>query len=185
MRPRRDPVNLTSAALLGLLHSAGGMTVSELARLAEHRVGPYFAITRSQVFTEVKTLTARELVTAGPEGPRRARALEITDKGREAFHRWIVSPVPEAPFRSELLLRVRFGELMTDAELAALIAEELTRHRGMLDEYERRMTTASMPGRNRYNAAVLQIGIYVQQVRVRWLEELPDLLQRPNVRNHL
>ncbi|MGH3713681.1 MAG: PadR family transcriptional regulator [Micromonosporaceae bacterium] len=185
MRPRRDPVNLTSAALLGLLHSDGGMTASELARLAEQRVGPYFAITRSQVFTEVKTLTARELVAAGPEGPRGARPLEITDAGREAFHRWITSPVPEVPIRSELLLRIRFGELMTDAELAALIAEELAGHRSLLAEYERRMTTASAPGRNRYNAAVLQMGIYAEQVRVRWLEELPDLLQRPGVRRHL
>src|SRR3954466_15014517 len=48
-------INPTAAALLGLLHE-GPMTGGQLMAAAERRLGPYWSMTRSQVYRELPVL---------------------------------------------------------------------------------------------------------------------------------
>jgi DNA-binding PadR family transcriptional regulator len=57
-------INPTAAALLGLLHE-GPMTGGQLMAAAERRLGPYWSMTRSQVYRELPVLAEMGYVRLG------------------------------------------------------------------------------------------------------------------------
>jgi DNA-binding PadR family transcriptional regulator len=70
-------INPTAAALLGLLHE-GPMTGGQLMAAAERRLGPYWSMTRSQVYRELPVLAEMGFVRLGKPGPRSSQPYAIT-----------------------------------------------------------------------------------------------------------
>jgi len=70
-------INPTAAALLGLLHE-GPMTGGQLMAAAERRLGPYWSMTRSQVYRELPVLADMGYVRLGKPGPRSSQPYAIT-----------------------------------------------------------------------------------------------------------
>src|SRR3954465_12644031 len=62
-------INPTAAAVLGLLHE-GPRTGGQLMAAAERRLGPYWSMTRSQVYRELPVLAEMGYVPLGKPGPR-------------------------------------------------------------------------------------------------------------------
>src|ERR687898_2340191 len=84
-------LNATSAALLGLLHE-GPMTGGQLMAEATRRLGPYWTMTRSQVYRELPALAEGGLVRVGKPGPRASVPYTISANGKRAFTRWLNEP---------------------------------------------------------------------------------------------
>src|SRR3712207_8696237 len=78
-------INPTAAALLGLLHE-GPMTGGQLMAAAERRLGPYWSMTRSQVYRELPVLAEMGYVRLGKPGPRASQPYAITAAGRSEEH---------------------------------------------------------------------------------------------------
>jgi len=78
-------INPTAAALLGLLHE-GPMTGGQLMAAAERRLGPYWSMTRSQVYRELPVLAEMGYVRLGKPGPRSSNQLKTLYTGANEYH---------------------------------------------------------------------------------------------------
>src|SRR5262245_7676910 len=103
-----EGVNATAAALLGLLHD-GPMTGGQLMAAAERRLGPYWSMTRSQVYRELPALAEMGYVKLGRPGPRASQPYSITPAGKRAFARWLAEDPGTESLRNPIALRVAFG----------------------------------------------------------------------------
>src|SRR5439155_24662483 len=99
------PLNSTAAALLGLLHE-GPMTGGQLMSAAQRRLGPYWSMTRSQVYRELPALAGGGYVKLGKPGPRSSQPYAITPAGKRAFSRWLADDPGREAVRNPLALRV-------------------------------------------------------------------------------
>src|SRR6476620_11330883 len=114
-------LNATAAALLGLLHS-GPMTGGQLMAEAERRLGPYWSMTRSQVYRELPALADLGYVRLGKPGPRSSQPYAITAAGKRAFSRWLTEAPGRDAVRKPIALRVAFGEQHSANQLRNLYA---------------------------------------------------------------
>ena len=113
-------INPTAAALLGLLHE-GPMTGGQLMASAERRLGPYWSMTRSQVYRELPALAEQGYVRLGKPGPRSSQPYAITAAGKRAFSRWLSETPGRDAVRNPTALRVAFGAQHTSAQLKAAL----------------------------------------------------------------
>src|SRR3954453_4673240 len=112
-------INPTAPALLGLLHE-GPMTGGQLMAAAERRLGPYWSMTRSQVYRELPVLAEMGFVRLGKPGPRSRTPYSIPPSGRPAFSRWLPEPPGRAANPNPITLRVAFGQQHSGTQLKTL-----------------------------------------------------------------
>ncbi|GAA1733593.1 PadR family transcriptional regulator [Brachybacterium phenoliresistens] len=174
------PLNTTAASLLGLLHQ-GPSSGWDLMATAESEIGAFWTLTRSQVYRELKTLSERGLIDAGPAGARDRRPYSLTDAGRAAFQEWLATdPGPEV-IRYPLLLRLRFGRFLAPEAVAGMLDEARVRHAAVREQYlaerdaaERaRAQGVEIPGVDDFTLAVLDLGIRYEQSVIDWIDDLP------------
>lgn len=129
--PGMVALNATSAALLGLLHD-GPMTGGQLMSAAAERFGPFFGVTRSQVYRELPALATAGLARLGRQGPRSSQQYAITPAGRRAFKSWLSSAVDPDQLRSPLILRLVYSANLTLKQRADLISQARQAYSGRL-----------------------------------------------------
>lgn len=166
-------INPTAASLLGFLHR-GPMSGWDLEKAIEVSVGHFWNVTRSQIYRELKSLEASGLIEPGVAGPRDKRPFRITAAGRSAFRRWIARDLDSEPVRVPLLLRIFFGRQLEPERLDELIKLERERIEQELDGY--RTLEQAMGGNDPYGLATLRHGILHDEAKLRWMDELPGLL---------
>ena len=178
---RLPAINSTAASLLGFLH-AGPMTGWQLVEEAERKIGDFWSLTPSQVYRELKSMSAAGLVEAGARGTREQQPYAITDGGRQAFVAWLErGPGPET-IRFPLLLTVLFGEHMDAERLAAIIRHQRAVHAARLAGYEGWNSAEARVSRNVYQQATLDFGIAYERAVLGWFDRLPAELRRSRAR---
>ncbi|QKW08765.1 PadR family transcriptional regulator [Streptomyces sp. NA04227] len=174
-RPR-DPgaaeVNATAASLLGFLHD-GPKTGWDLCAAAEQVIGPFWSLTRSQVYRELSAMAERGLVEAGPSGRRDRRPYGLTEAGRAAFAAWAEQGPGQATIRLPLLLFVTLGRHIPAEQLARTLAEQRRMQAGSLTDYLRLRDELREHHADPYLLATLDYGISVARATVRWIDRLP------------
>jgi DNA-binding PadR family transcriptional regulator len=167
-------VNPTAASLLGFLHD-GPLTGWDLAAWAERVIGPFWSLTRSQVYRELSAMAESGLVEPGPVGRRDARPYAITEAGRQAFAHWAAAGPGEATMRLPLLLFVALGKHLAPSQLAAILHEQREHQAKLLAEYVklRRDLTAGEPAADPHLMAILEYGIMSARTTLRWIDRLP------------
>src|SRR5690606_21556213 len=105
-------LNATAAALLGLLHE-GSMTGGQLMSEATRRLGPFWTMTRSQVYRELPALAEVGYVRVGKPGPRASVPYTISASGKRAFAKWINESSGIGQLRDPVALRTAFADNMT------------------------------------------------------------------------
>src|SRR5690349_23441966 len=126
-------INPTAAALLGLLHESP-MTGGQLMAAAERRLGPYWSMTRSQVYRELPALAELGFVKLGKPGPRASQPYSITPAGKRAFARWLSEEPGRDTIRNPLALRVAFGKHQGSDALKAAYDQATEYHNSALNE---------------------------------------------------
>ena len=121
---RRPPT--TTYAILGMLTFAE-RSGYELGKLIEISIGYFWSPAKSHIYAELRRLvelgwaTSREVEQ--DDRPDK-RVYAITEKGHAALREWLNDPeVEPETFRSPLLLKLFFGDLMDPGALHAQIAE--------------------------------------------------------------
>ncbi|MGH9127405.1 MAG: PadR family transcriptional regulator [Acidimicrobiales bacterium] len=163
-------INPTAASLLGFLEE-GEQTGYDLAKTAEALIGPFWSLTRSQIYRELAALAQAGLVEAGEPGPRSRQPYRLTSAGREAFLAWVSEPPAAEQIRFPLLLSLSFGRWLGAERVAAMLAEHRAEHAGRLSSY-RALGEAGDP----YLDAVLSFGIHYEEAVLAWMDALPEEL---------
>jgi len=163
-------INPTAAALLGLLHS-GPMTGGQLMAEAERRLGPYWSMTRSQVYRELPVLADLGYVRMGKPGPRSSQPYAITATGKRAFSKWLGEVPGRDALRNPIALRIAFGPQHTAAQLKALKEGANAYHTESLALVKEQAKDAKKDG-DPHGAAALEFAAAYHKAALGWLKAL-------------
>lgn len=166
-------VNPTAASLLGFLHE-GARSGYDLHRTAVDRIGPFWSVTRSQVYRELAAMASAGLVEAGQAGARDRRPYALTDAGREAFARWVARTAPPEQIRHPLLLQLAFARHLPPERLAAVVAEHRAAHTAQLARYRAEREQAVAAGARPVDLVTLEFGLRYEAAVVDWFAALPE-----------
>jgi len=161
-------INPTAAALLGLLHE-GPMTGGQLMAAAERRLGPYWSMTRSQVYRELPALADIGYVKLGKPGPRSSQPYAITAAGKRAFTRWLSEAPGRDAVRNPIALRVAFGSQHSAAQLRQLYAGANEYHTAALASV-REQAREARKGGDEFGAAALDFAVAYHRAALSWLK---------------
>jgi DNA-binding PadR family transcriptional regulator len=164
-------INPTAAALLGLLHE-GAMTGGQLMAAAERRLGPYWSMTRSQVYRELPVLAEQGLVRMGKPGPRSSQPYAITAAGKRTFSRWLTQGPGRDTIRNPVALRVAFGELHNPTQMRNLITGANEYHTEALASAREQAREARKAG-DLHGAAALEFAVAYHKAALSWLKTQP------------
>ena len=165
-------VNPTAAALLGLLHD-GPMTGGQLMAAAQRRLGPFWSMTRSQVYRELPALAEAGYVKLGKPGARSSQPYSIPPAGKRAFTRWLSESPGKEAVRSPAALRVAFGGQQTGTQLQDVYAQATEYHNGALNEAREAAKEAKKNGDD-YGAAALEFAVGYHRSALAWLKAAPS-----------
>src|SRR5438105_392141 len=138
---RQNGLNGTVAAVLAYLDS-GPQSGWDIATGLRALVGDFWNITPSQIYRELRTMTAGGLVQPGETGARDRRPYTITDTGRDALRAWLDQPLEPDIVRVPLLLRLFLAFTTPEpdpAQLTNLLEQYRTVHLAQLDGYETKL----------------------------------------------
>jgi len=166
-----EGVNATAAALLGLLHDTP-MTGGQLMSAAEKRLGPYWSMTRSQVYRELPALAEMGFVKLGKPGPRASQPYSITPAGKRAFARWLSEPPGTESLRNPVALRVAFGAHHGATALKELYDQAVEQHNNALNDIREAAKVVKAEGDN-YGAAALEFAVGYHKAAIAWLKAAP------------
>ena len=164
-------LNATAAALLGLLHD-GQMTGGQLMAAAQRRLGPFWSMTRSQVYRELPALAEQGYVRLGKPGPRASQPYAITAAGKRAFVRWLKQAPGRDQLRNPVSLRVAFGAMYTEKQLQELYQQAEEYHTAALAEARNAVKVATKEG-DTFGAAALEFAVAYHRATLNWLKKLP------------
>ncbi len=165
-------LNATAAALLGLLHE-GPMTGGQLMASAQRRLGPFWSMTRSQVYRELPALADAGYVRLGKPGPRASQPYAITAAGKRAFAKWLNEPLGRDQLRNPVTLRVAFGELHSAKQLRELYQEALEYHTAAMAHARDAAKAATKEG-DTYGSTALEFAVAYHRAALAWLKKLPE-----------
>ena len=162
-------LNATAASLLGFL-AMGPQSGYELVANIESSIGPFWNVTRSQIYRELKTLEASGYARVGKIGSRERRPFTLTAAGRKAFDLWIAREPTEEIIRFPLLLTLFFGDRLPAGELARLLRGERARHETRLAHYRARLPEVER--QHPFPAKTARFGIMYEEMVLAWFDSL-------------
>jgi DNA-binding PadR family transcriptional regulator len=165
-------VNPTAAALLGLLHD-GPMTGGQLMAAAQRRLGPYWSMTRSQVYRELPVLASAGYVRLGKPGARSSQPYAITPAGKRAFVKWLAEAPAREALRNPVALRVAFGAQQSGEQLQQMYAAAAEQHTAALAQVREQAKEARKAG-DEFNAASLDFAVAYHRATLTWLKNAPN-----------
>ncbi|GGK15549.1 PadR family transcriptional regulator [Pilimelia terevasa] len=161
-------INPTAAALLGLLHS-GPMTGGQLMAEAERRLGPYWSMTRSQVYRELPVLADLGYVRLGKPGPRSSQPYAITASGKRAFSKWLGEQPGRDALRNPTALRVAFAAQHSASQLKQLKEGAQEYHTDAVSRV-RDQAKEARKGGDEHGAAALEFAVAYHKAALSWLK---------------
>jgi len=163
------PLTPVSYVVLGLV-AEGATTSYEMKQMAAMSVGYFWNFPHSQLYAEPARLVDLGLLDEKRESAgRRRRVYSITEAGRRALEDWLREPTSEQPqIRDTGLLKLFFGEGMSQDELSALASAQEEAHRARLGVYEAKELEIDHPN----HAATLRAGLLFERVFVEFWREL-------------
>jgi DNA-binding PadR family transcriptional regulator len=167
-------LNATAASLLGFLH-AGPMSGWDLHATAQHVIGDFWSITRSQVYRELAWMADAGLIEPGERGTRDRRPYYLTDGGRAAFADWALEEPGLETIRFPLLLKLSFGRHVPARRLAAAVRRHRAVHVDRLAEYEAHAAVGTDPA-DPFRQATLSFGLAYERAVLAWFDGLPAQL---------
>jgi DNA-binding PadR family transcriptional regulator len=151
----------TSYLVLGLVASLGAATPYELKQMVNASLGCFWSFPHSQLYSEPDRLAELGLLEVDQEeAGRRRKRYSITAAGREALLAWLRDPDAErAEIREPGLLKLFFGALADDEDMARLAEARVKLYQQELDQYAEMEQAIKDQPELRYPYATLRLGI--------------------------
>ena len=147
------------------------MTGGQLMAEAERRLGPYWSMTRSQVYRELPALAEMGYVRLGKPGPRSSQPYAITAAGKRAFGRWLGEAPGRDAVRNPIALRVAFGPQHSTNQLKQLYVGANEYHANALASAREQAKDARKSG-DEYGAAALDFAVAYHRAALTWLKSV-------------
>jgi DNA-binding PadR family transcriptional regulator len=149
-----------------------------MKKLVQTSISFFWTFPHAQLYREPQRLVQLGLLEEEQqEGGRRRRVFTLTEAGRAALDEWLASPGPfNVEIRDLALLKLFFGRLARDQDIAMLAAEQLAGHRRQQALYEQLLDRYAGRDELSHQLAPLRIGISYEQAYIDFWEEIA---QRP------
>lgn len=165
-------------AILGLL-GREPMSGYDLQKAIEEEMGHFWSGSFGQIYPEMRRLAERGLVVVQDEqrseGGRPRTVYALSSAGRNALRTWLREPPEPDQFRSELLLKLAFGDEVSPAVLARAVRLEAERARQQAAGLERRAAGERPAGEEldaRLRQSLLAFGVRQAQAAEEWAGEV-------------
>ncbi|MFI5983363.1 PadR family transcriptional regulator [Streptomyces sp. NPDC051555] len=166
-------------ALLGLLTDRPSSGY-DLMKLFDTTLANVWKATQSQVYGELTRMTDADLIDVSAEGPRGRKEYTLRPEGRAELERWLTTPAPPQPLRSDAMLRVFFLGLLPPqqarehlARMEAAEAEQREQLERLRDGREWTGHPLALSGR-----LVLEYGLRDAEAKREWarwaLDQIPQ-----------
>jgi DNA-binding PadR family transcriptional regulator len=162
----------TARVILALL-KLSPLTGYDIKRTTDVSTRYFWRASYGQIYPELRALEQDGLVTAReePRGGRRRRVYALTKKGEQALSEWLRSETDLFELRDEGLLRLFFGDLVSDGDLLALVRRRRAWYERSRDEF-RALATEYQDRLEPPSDEVLRYGIDLMEWNVSWWAEL-------------
>jgi PadR family transcriptional regulator, regulatory protein AphA len=164
-------LSATARVILGLLKFAP-RTGYDVKRVTDVSTRFFWRASYGQIYPELRTLENAGLVRSReePYGRRRRRVYELTSDGEQSLDEWLHSETDQYELRDEGLLRLFFGELVSDEDLLELVR----RRREIFEDHAAlfRRISAELGEIEGPSAEVLRYGIESTDWNVAWWADL-------------
>lgn len=130
----------TQDVILGLLHKRP-MSGYEIKSRFEMPFSYFFDASYGTIYPALAKLEQQGFITkesVQQEGRPNKNVYSLTDKGRNRFREYMDSPIEEASFRSDFMVRLFFGEYQDASTMAAWIRKELDKAETRLETLQTR-----------------------------------------------
>lgn len=173
-------------AVLGIL-TIGPSSGYDLKKFTENNLSHFWSESYGNLYTLLKRMHEQRLVTRRAykqEGKPDRIVYSITDKGREEFGRWLAEPFEPESIRSELLLKLFFGNHLPREQVVAQLIAYRRQQEGLdsaLAGVERSLDRRKDDPNYPFWLMTLRRGRLVCQARLLWVDESLALLNDPSV----
>ena len=175
-------LNPISYVVLGIVASRGPSTSYEMKKLVQTSISFFWTFPHAQLYREPQRLVQLGLLEEDQhEGGRRRRVFTLTDAGRAALDQWLASPGPfDVEIRDLALLKLFFGRLASDEDIAKLAAEQVAGHRRQRAVYEQVLDRYVGRAELSHQLAPLRIGGAYDQAYIDFWQEIAERPADPN-----
>ena len=166
----------TGYVILGML-AHGLRTGYEIKRLVDVSTRFFWAASYGQIYPELRRLESDGLIVgeSRPSGERRRTVYQLTERGREALHDWLLTPDAGYELRDVGLLKLFFASALDTDEAVALV-RRLRGHRERLLESLRDVERNPNRPRGGFGDLVLDYGIGFHEWAVDWCNRTEEQL---------
>jgi len=156
----------------------------DIKKFCDKTISHFWNENFGHIYPVLKQMLEENLVNLKEqEADERRKIYHITDMGRQAFYDWLVQPSELQPPRSELLLKLSFGNYMSKEHAFEMIHEVKQRNSKNLIQYREMETSylkdvsAQKDSAYPYWLASLRMGIINAEATLRWCDETIELLE--------
>jgi PadR family transcriptional regulator AphA len=170
--------NRTKFALLGMLMH-GPMSGYDLKKFSDASIAHFWSENYGHIYPILKRMEteglAKKLVIRTKGRPAR-HVYSITEKGRQLFRAWLMTPPEREVRRNEFLLKLFFAGFMPSQARLDLIEFERSRNAKVLEEYQglesRKIDKMSSSSPWKFARLTLSYGKKMGSARVQWCDEV-------------
>lgn len=183
--------NRTIFAILGLL-AREPKSGYEIKQVIEKTISHFWKESYGHLYPTLNRLIAMGLVRRDALDDQRANSRQryrITEAGHAALYAWLTMPVEPEGTRSELALKLYFGQHVPVATSRALLQAHYAHHVRLLARYaedrpelERRASTGEATPV--YELITLSLGVHISEARIAWCDDALQRLDRLDEHEH-
>ena len=169
-------LSATGRVILGLLR-LGPRTGYDVKRVTDYSTRYFWRASYGQIYPELRGLEAAGLVRAReePHGRRKRRVYELTAAGEQAVSSWLDGTFERYDLRDEGLLKLFFGELLSEEALRELVRRRREWYELSRDEF--RAIEQQLDGVEGPSGEVLRYGIDLMEWNAAWWAGLEQRLE--------
>jgi len=169
-------LSATGRVILGLLR-LGPRTGYDVKRVTDYSTRYFWRASYGQIYPELRGLEAAGLVRAReePHGRRKRRVYELTAAGEQAVSSWLGGTFERYDLRDEGLLKLFFGELLSEEALRELVRRRREWYELSRDEF--RAIEQQLDGVEGPSGEVLRYGIDLMEWNAAWWAGLEQRLE--------
>lgn len=127
------------------------------------------------------------IIQSDGEKQDRRKVYTITEKGKQAFYDWMIQPLEFQPIRSELLLKLSFGDKIPKESIIGMLEEVKARNIMKIEKYKEmeqmylNNEKAKKDSQYIYLLSSLRFGITSAEATIKWCKETISLINNCEV----
>lgn len=175
--------NKTKYAILGVL-CMKPCSGYDIKKFCDKTISHFWNENFGHIYPVLKQLLEEQLICpSAPEIEDRRKIYYITEEGKQEFYAWLIEPTQLQPPRSELMLKLSFGNHIPKEKVYEMLQEVKERNSYNLEQYKvmevnyKNNEAARNDPAYPYWLAPLRLGILNAETTIRWCDETIQLLK--------